>query len=51
MEIYSVNNQYFTKYDLAALSAAGTAYIIKTHFLNDTEDLEVEIDDLMTQRI
>ena len=46
MKIYSVNNEYFTNYDLAVLKAAGTAYIIKIHDVNDTEDLEVETDGL-----
>ena len=46
MKIYSVNNEYFTNYDLAVLKAAGTAYIIKIHDVNDTEDLEIETDGL-----
>lgn len=46
MKIYSVNNEYYTNYDLAVLKAAGTAYIIKIHDVNDTEDLEVETDGL-----
>ena len=46
MKIYSVNNEYFTNYDLAVLKAAGTAYVIKIHDVNDTEYLEVETDGL-----
>tara|TARA_R110002153_G_scaffold34225_1_gene102522 strand:- start:554 stop:928 length:375 start_codon:yes stop_codon:yes gene_type:complete len=46
MKIYSVNNEYYTNYDLAVLKAAGTAYVIKIHDVNDTVDLEVETDGL-----
>tara|TARA_R110002020_G_scaffold97546_10_gene232545 strand:+ start:5547 stop:5939 length:393 start_codon:yes stop_codon:yes gene_type:complete len=44
--IFSVNGEYFTNYDLAVLKAAGTNYIIKSHDVNDTVDLEVETDGL-----
>ena len=42
--IFSVNDEYFMNYDLAVLKAAGTNYKIKCHDVNDTVDLEVEID-------
>lgn len=44
--IFSVNGEYFTNYDLAVLKSAGTNYIIKSHDVNDTVDLEVETDGL-----
>lgn len=44
--IFSVNGEYFTNYDLAVLKASGTNYIIKSHDVNDTVDLEVETDGL-----
>ena len=42
--IFSVNDEYFTNYDLAVLKSAGTAYIIKSHDVNDTVDLEAQTD-------
>ena len=42
--IFSVNDEYFTNYDLAVLKSAGTNYKIKSHDVNDTVDLEAQTD-------
>ena len=42
--IFSVNGEYFTNYDLAVLKASGTNYMVKSHDVNDSVDLDVEVD-------
>ncbi len=42
--IFSVNGEYFSNYDLAVLKASNTNYMVKSHDVNDSVDLEVQED-------
>tara|TARA_R110000823_G_C15671137_1_gene473150 strand:- start:193 stop:570 length:378 start_codon:yes stop_codon:yes gene_type:complete len=42
MKIYEVNGKFFTCKDLAVIEGFNTGFWVKTHELDDTEDLEVE---------
>ena len=42
MQIYSVNGDFYTSYDLAAINALGTNFFVKTHELDETEEVEID---------
>jgi len=42
MQIYSVGGDYYKNYDLAVLNTIGTNFVVKTHEMNATENLEVD---------